>query len=58
MAEIDIWCNGECEASDESAANFHDDENRKVYTDDDGNEYRCIKHHYSCVICDKIIQIG
>ena len=53
--EMNIWCDGKC---DNDRANFHDDGNQKVYIDDYGNEYICSKHHYSCVICDKIVQVG
>ena len=53
--EWDIWCDGNCETDD---ANFHDDFSGKTYKDRDGNKYSIEKHHYSCVICDKIVQIG
>ena len=55
MAEIDIWCDGKCDTDD---ANFHDDGNNKTYKDNEGNKYNCSKHHYSCVLCDKIVQVG
>ena len=53
--EKDIWCEGKCDTED---AHFHDDGNKKIYKDNDGKTYICDKHHYSCIICDKIIQVG
>ena len=37
---------------------INEDGNNKVYKDNDGNEYTCSKHHWSCAKCDKIVQIG
>ena len=58
MAEIDIWCDGECNTHPEGSANYHDDGNQKVYTDKEGQTYICSKHHWSCSECDKIVQVG
>lgn len=55
--EEDIWCDGECD-NPEYEANFHDDGNKKEYIDRNGNIGICSKHHYSCTVCNKIVQVG
>ena len=53
--EIDIWCDGKCKTGD---ANYVDDGNNKEYIDNDGQVYICTKHHWACIECDKIVQVG
>lgn len=49
-AEAEMWC--KCEG--ETDFKFHADGNRKVYN----KLIRIPKHHYSCVECKKVKQIG
>ena len=53
--ECDIWCDGKCKTDD---ANYVNDGNNKKYIDNDGQVYICTKHHWACIECDKIVQIG
>ena len=55
MAEKHIWCKGDCK--DENAI-YYDDGNDHIYTDNDGQTYICIKHHWQCPNCNKIVQVG
>ena len=48
MAEIDIWCEGNCNTND---AHYLDDGNNHVYKDKHGQPYICNK-------CNKIVQVG
>ena len=53
--ESDIWCEGKCDTDD---AIFLDDGNEHVYEDKEGIEYICSKHHWQCIECNKITQVG
>ena len=55
--EEDIWCDNKCN-NPKDERNFHDDGNNKVYYDRNGNKAICDKHHWSCAICHKVVQIG
>ena len=55
--EKDIWCDGNCN-NPENDAHFYDDGNNRIYKDKQGQTYTCSKHHYTCVVCDKIVQVG
>ena len=57
MSESDIWCDGDCDNPSDDA-NYYEDGNNKVYKDRNNKSYICSKHHWSCSICNKIIQIG
>ena len=57
MSVNEIWCDGKCDNPNDDA-NFYDDGNGKIYKDSSGQTYICSKHHWSCGVCDKIVQVG
>ena len=59
MSEMDIWCKGNCyKGSEDPNATYHEDNNKIIYKDNNGNNYVCDKHHWTCDKCNKIVQIG
>ena len=58
--EDDIWCS--CESDQDKYPtlhnHFHDDGNSQVYLDRYDNTYTCEKHHWTCGVCNLILQIG